>query len=364
MKVMHVINGEYYAGAERVQEHIFRAIEGDERFQLDVVLYKDGVFKEKSGLSGFVNFKRLGGFNLVKFKRIVERIQPDVIHCHSPMTLVLAKTVLFVCFGRKSPRFVYHVHSPVLEDTESKGKNLIKYALERIALHRTRDQVICVSKSVLLRSPHLKPVKYIDVLENGVPVARKENKNGRMKADYVVLSFAGLIRPRKGFDVLVKAISRLPNEVRSLMKVSVYGEFESDAYKVQILNSIEELVVGDVFEFHGFVKDVPKAISETDAFIIPSLYGEGLPMVLLEAMSVGATIIASDVGGISDVLTSGQNGFLFTAGDADDLARLICHVSASEEVRFRVGAEAKYLQVEEYSIESMTNGLIDIYQRL
>ena len=75
--------------------------------------------------------------------------------------------------------------------------------------------------------------------------------------------------------------------------------------------------------FTGFRSDVPAILSQCDLMVLPSLFGEGLPMVILEAMAMGVPVIASKVEGIPEVVEEGVNGFLVEPGDSDQLSNKI-----------------------------------------
>ena len=357
MRIAHLIHGEFYAGAEKVQDHIFSGLNQKEDIDLTVLLYKSGVYLDRSPLSEKVKYETLRGNKLLSLVRFLKGIKPDVVHCHSPVTLLLG---LFTrVFGGACKSVVYHVHSPAIEDTESKLKNFLKNAIEKVSIFFLRPYVIGVSKTVLLRS-HISCENSL-VIPNGVP-----NQSVVIPDDEfpLYLYFAGLIRPRKGFDILIRSVAILGDDIKEKVIVKVFGEFDSKEYKQKIHNLIHELAVQDNFEFVGFVSDVQSELRPKSLFVIPSMYGEGMPMVMLEAMSVGSVVVASNVGGINDVIENGEDGLLFEAGDFTALGGVIerCFNDFFNITDLSHNALSK--QREFYSTSVMNEKIINVYRSL
>lgn len=359
LKILHIINGEHYAGAERVQEYILTSLVSDSRFETVLLVYKQGVFIEKSSLGGDIEvleFPKLGFFEVL---RKLKSIKPDVIHAHSPVTLALGK-LLGIFLPKAS--FFYHAHSPVLEDTENPIKNKIKFLIEKTFINKSLDRILCVSLSVKNKSPHFYEAKKINVLYNGVSkycgaVKEKNTEDFR-------IAFVGLIRPRKGIEVLIRAIHNLPNNVKKDVVIDVYGQFETLKYQAEVEELISKSDLSDKFIIHGFKKDIAYQITDSDIFVIPSLYGEGLPMVLLEAMSSGVAIIASKTDGIPEVIEHGVTGMLFSPGDDEELSRNIQLLKADTILRCALVERGKALQSSEFSDQSMCEKLKIMYMEV
>lgn len=115
----------------------------------------------------------------------------------------------------------------------------------------------------------------------------------------------------------------------------------------------------DEIEFVGLVDNVEKYLSETDIFILPSKY-EGMPMSIIEAMATGLPIVASNVGGIPDMIESGKEGILiepFAINLAMELEKLL----QSEKIRNQLG-NAAYEKSFEYSVIKMAERYVEVYK--
>ena len=360
MKILMVINGEYYAGAERVQESLLRGIINSDHHKAWVAIYKNGIFPETSGLSDTLKFYSIKGFRVFRLRGVINKVKPDVINCHSPITLLLTLAAVFLSLS--PARVVYHVHSPAREDTESRIKNMVKYCIEKLSIRVLSPAVVGVSQSVIKRSGYLDTYSDVTVVANGIYDSVDRVSYNRSEDELFKLSFAGLIRPRKGFDILLSALSLLPSDIKSRIRLSVYGEFDSDSYKEMILAKVRSDELDNIVCFKGFDKNIPRKISESHVFVIPSLYGEGLPMVLLEAMSVGSAIVASEVGGIDEVLVDGKNGLLVQPANPLALSAAIEKLFVNPSLCEKIGKRALLDQQEAYSVDSMLAQTFKVFE--
>ena len=108
------------------------------------------------------------------------------------------------------------------------------------------------------------------------------------------------------------------------------GTFESPAYQAEIAAQVERLQLGQHVTWTGFTRDVTAELQRMDLFVLPSLFGEGLPMVVLEAMAAGTPVVATRVAGVPEAIRHGRDGVLADPGDAQGLARAIAEVMSGQ----------------------------------
>lgn len=130
----------------------------------------------------------------------------------------------------------------------------------------------------------------------------------------------GRLSRQKGYDILIDSIALLPRSIRTQIAVEIYGEGpDRDALEQQI----KEQNVGDVVELCGFVEDTNDALRKADFFVSSSRY-EGFPNAVLEALSMGISVIASDCpGGTREIVIPGKTGWLYKAESCTELCRAI-----------------------------------------
>jgi glycosyltransferase involved in cell wall biosynthesis len=125
-----------------------------------------------------------------------------------------------------------------------------------------------------------------------------------------------------------------------------------------------ELQVAEQITWTGFVSDVPAELARCDLFILPSLFGEGLPMVVLEAMAAGVPVVGTRVEGIPEAIRDGQEGLLAEPSDPADLARAIGRIVRGEVDWRRLREHGMARHGERFSDRSMAEGVAAVYRRV
>jgi len=202
----------------------------------------------------------------------------------------------------------------------------------------------------------------IRVVPNGVPgPARLPNRTkpeGRW-----TLGVAALFRPRKGIEVLLDAMAILRAKGFPLHLLAV-GQFESPHYEAEIAARVRRLRLNDAVTWRGFSDDVADELRRMDLFVLPSLFGEGLPMVVLEAMAEGVPVVATRVAGIPEAIRDGLDGVLAAPGDPDDLARAIADVLEGRRDWSALRASASARRAKLFSERAMAEGVAAVYREV
>ncbi len=169
--------------------------------------------------------------------------------------------------------------------------------------------------------------------------------------DYV--GFVGRISPEKGVDALVEAARGLPE-----IRFKAAGAF--DRMKALVADSPEN------FEFIGLVKyeKISEFYKLSRAVLLPSVWFEGFPMILLEAMLTAKPIIASRIGGIPEIVEDGVTGLLFEPGNADELAAKVKTLWENPDLCRQMGQAGRKKALREYSSEKYYSRLMDVYNKV
>ncbi|MGH3086800.1 MAG: glycosyltransferase family 4 protein [Rubrobacteraceae bacterium] len=133
------------------------------------------------------------------------------------------------------------------------------------------------------------------------------------------IGYMGSMAPHKGCDTLIEAFKKLPPELDA--SLAIHGNLERFR---PFVNKLRRLAAGDErIDFAGpFQREqVGRVFSETDVLVVPSRWYENAPVVIYESFAAGVPVIATDLGGMSEVVEHGENGLLFELDDAEDLAR-------------------------------------------
>lgn len=180
----------------------------------------------------------------------------------------------------------------------------------------------------------------------GIPTGKK----------VLMFSANSLKDPRKGGDLLLKALSRLPDSLKAetvLLILGNEGEAIAQTVGIQTLNL-------------GYVSgDRIKAIaySAADLFILPTR-ADNLPLVLQESMACGTPMVSFKVGGVPDLVRPGITGYLATSEDTEDFCNGIVQLLEDENLRNRMSQQCRAIALAEYSLELQAQRYIQLYRQI
>jgi glycosyltransferase involved in cell wall biosynthesis len=361
-RVLHLVNGEHYAGAERVQDLLAQCLPQC-GFEVAFACVKPKHFAEllQSQNTPVYNLPMRNRLDLGvagKIAQIVRSEKYALIHCHTVRTALVGSLAARLA----GVPMIYHVHSPMSRNTGRPWLNWINNITERFSLRRA-SHLIAVSQSL---KEHMIwqgfDASRITVVHNGVP-ALYEIPFRRPPRGQWTLGTAALFRPRKGIEVLLQAMALMRKRGLSVRLLAV-GEFESTKYKREIHALATRLGLEDIIQWTGFTSDVTTELLAMDLFVLPSLYGEGMPMVLLEAMAAGVPTVAADVEGVSEAIRHTQDGLIVPAGDHQVIAQAVSDVIEGRYDWSAMRDSALQRQAQLFSHRSMAEGVAEVYQQV
>ncbi len=357
--ILHVINGEHYAGAERVQDLLASRLR-DFGYRVGCACLKPGKFAEMrqtqdAPLTDIPMRSRWDVTAVWKLVKLIRRDGYQAVHAHTPRSAFLGR--LAAAFTRVP--FVYHVHSPTSRDSTRPMQNFINTWIERLSLLGV-SQMVTVSQSL---QQHMQKQGYsvekLTVVPNGVPAPQKVIERAVPEGTWT-LGTVALMRPRKGTEVLLQAVSILRKQGHDV-QVRAVGPFETVEYEQALKSEAEALKITDAIVWTGFTKEVNAELDQMDLFVLPSLFGEGLPMVVLEAMAAGVPVVGTLVEGVPEAIRDGIDGVLAEPGDAEDLACQIARVMTGKLSWCRLRENALERHAERFSARSMAKGVAAVY---
>lgn len=177
------------------------------------------------------------------------------------------------------------------------------------------------------------------------------------------LGTVALFRPRKGMEVLLEALAELRAQGLPV-RLRAVGGFETPEYEREVKFLAEKLGLADAIDWTGFTEDVDRELAEMDLFVLSSLFGEGLPMVVLEAMAAGVPVVATRVEGVPEAIRDRRDGLLAEPGDPGSLARAIGRVVRGEVDWHALRTTARKRHADTFSDRSMAAGVADVYRRV
>ncbi|MCY2975500.1 MAG: glycosyltransferase [Planctomycetota bacterium] len=361
LSVLHLINGEHFSGAERVQQLLGKRLPSC-GVATDFACLKPGKFVEFCDLAPDSVFsvhmrKRFDLGVVERICNLVRASQYDLLHAHTPRSAMIAARVS----QKLGTPWVYHVHSPTARDSSRLWINRINDWVERWSL-RNCSKIITVSRS--LRRELIKrgiSRHRIVCIPNGVPAITPIDLSAKIGSEVWNLGMIALFRPRKGLEVLLDAIRRLPANAPSI-HFRIIGGFENEEYRNVMLQLVDQYQLKDRVTFTGFTNDIPKALADLDGMILPSLYGEGMPMVVLEALSAGVPVIATKVEGTPEVVRDGVEGYLAEPRDPQSLMDAIIKFTSSRMKWAAMSEQSVDRHRDRYSDVKMAVSTSEVYR--
>jgi glycosyltransferase involved in cell wall biosynthesis len=290
----------------------------------------------------------------------------DVVHVHTAMNrAALLRDIIWVFIGSFSrSKILLHLHGgKYLFEKPTSG--LMNFLIDKIL--KKSDAIIVLSgleREAILRLYHTE--KPVFVLENAINTDFISSEITKIdvdkRNDLLRLIFIGRITESKGIDDIVDALIQL-NTITTKFRFDLYGDGE---LKDEVIGRLSP-VLNDRFQYHGIVSGTSKwkAILQSDVFLLPSRYGEGLPMALLEAMFLGKISVTTNDASISLVIKNESNGFMVKKYDPASIRDLLWRIINLDYNRcLKIGVEAKSTIVNNYSTSNYIKRLEGIYTDL
>ncbi|NEU78908.1 glycosyltransferase family 4 protein [Nostoc sp. UIC 10630] len=283
----------------------------------------------------------------------------DVVHIQiSDGGSIFRKAICCVIAFLFDKPVLMHTHGAEFHLTYAKLPQMVQQVLSKVFQHCQGFVVLSESwQDYYVLNLGLNP-KQVIVLPNPceLPTEVPERKNRTQ----ISLVCCGRVGQRKGTFDLIKAFANLPNHQKKYTQLILAGDGEIE--KAQQLAA--SLNLSDQVTFLGWINSEKRdeVLSQADVFILPS-YNEGLPLAILEAMGWSLPVIATPVGGISELVISNQNGLLVTPGNIKQLSSAMELLIENENLRLSLGSNARK-NVEPLDIKNCSIRLADIYNSL
>lgn len=338
-----------------------------DEFELIIGAPRDGAFFDRFRELGLhvveLPHRRLGAAHVALTRRAISRFGVDVVHTHGKGPGL---------YGRATARWmrvpaIHTFHGLHYADYGPMTRPLY-FALER-RLSRWSRFVISVSRSGHLEGLGLRlfrPEQSV-VIVNGVDVEENERLllESPMRRESLGLSAADLVigcvsrfDPVKRIDLLVDMLGRLTERFPRVALVLVGGGGELE----RIRRLVAERGLSNRVIFTGFVENPVRVQAALDLYVAAS-QKEGLPLAMLEAMTAGLAVVATDVPGHRDVVASGETGVLVPAEDPTALAEATATLLSDPARRKGMGQAGRERVRHEFGVRAMVDATAAVYRR-
>ncbi|MDA8847897.1 glycosyltransferase [Flavobacteriaceae bacterium] len=345
MKVLQIITRNIAGGAQTVLAHIANSLV-QKGHQVSIVAGEgDGslwtILDERIEMNNCPTLKRSlsvkGDWKTILYlRKVYNEYQPDIIHVHSSKAGLLGrlalpkKKIVYTVHGYDSIRNAFPIFRPV--------EYLMQYMCAAVVGVSRYDEIKLKEDRIRRNVSFI----YNGIPEKGCDTNLRWNIPNRYKKTILCVA---RVSPQKNLDLFLKIAKLLPQ------------------YAFVWIGNSEK--IDHQFENVFFLGNIPAAgryCYLCDLFILTSNY-EGLPMTIIEAMSYGKPIVASNVGGISEIVENSKNGFI---SDNDEYSFKTCieSVFASENTYKNMAENSRKIYLNKLTVEKMVDGYLNIYKSI
>ena len=291
-------------------------------------------------------------YTVMSLAKLVRKERISLVHSNSHSD---APYGILACRFRKIP-IISHIRDIIQPDKV--GKYLLKHA----------DKIIAVSNAAA------KPFKDITnknrkllVINNSIDLdSFKPSKDIRgelnISRNELVISIVGQISRLKGHDVFLKAASIILEKNKNV-KFLVVGNVRRERDQGLCEALISRLNLRENVIFTGFRHDIANVLSVTDILAFPTLK-ESFGRSAIEAMALGKPVVASNVGGVPEIVIDGKTGTLVPPGSPEELADALLKLINDKKKREDMGNEGLRVVRDKFDIKDMMNRIEDVYKTL
>ncbi|WP_313560203.1 glycosyltransferase family 4 protein [Ruminiclostridium cellobioparum] len=295
----------------------------------------------------------------IQLIHIIRYEKPDIVHCHSWKAGVLGRIAAFFCGVEK---IYFTVHGWSIFSKPNKILRAMFICIEKIlGLITTKLIFVCDKDRQLGISLNIAPKEKLCTIYNGINDIKKI-KSKRIREIYKIPEDA----------IILCSVARMALQKRCFETVSIMAEImkkRKDIYFIfvgdgplfkQVKNTIEQYGIEQRFILTGSQNNVPDYLYSTDIFLLLSNY-EGLPISLLEAMCMGIPLVASNVGGVCELIEESSNGFLVSNDEKEIIYKLNILIE-DDKKREEFGKRGRAIFEYKFKLENMLKKHQELYK--
>jgi len=354
IKVVHILNKLNYGGAERLLLDVCRKVDKDD-FDLSVVVLKtNNELADQFADFGIKVkvFDKKGKFDLDVIERVTDylkNLKPDIVHTH-----LFAGDFWGAMAARQAGvKIIISTKHDTLKESRLRDY-LAKQSRKKMT------KVVAISDAIrdyLIKDQKL-PLDKIEVIHNGIDVGKFYNPDKRILQNRTfVIGSVGRLSKEKGHKHLIRACRFLKTKNWKLILVG------DGPMKKELQELSRSLGIDDKVEFTGGVSDVRPYLEQIDAFVLPSI-SEGLSLAVLEAAAAGNFIIATNVGGVPEIIKDRETGLLIKPKSIEQLVDRLNWVLENVETSQKMALKLQDNVVRNFDINNTIKEYEHLYKRL
>ncbi len=315
------------------------------------------VFYPNKFLSNSIN--PIKDFRATKMiKKAIEDFKPDLVSCHSTKAGFLTRLAV-----RNRIPTIFTAHGWGFTKGVPFLRKYLVIFLEKL-VSRYCSKIICVSdfdRNLALKY-NIAPEKKLLTIYNGVEINNSRDVDSRIQIpdSKISIIFVGRLTKQKDPLLLVETFYDLPDRLKNKAVISIIGDGPK---RQEVEKFVKENGLADKIKLVGVIprNKVLEILEDSDIFVLTS-HWEGFPFSILEAMSYGLAVIASDVGGVSEAIRN--CGILVKPGDKNSLRESLKKLLENQKLAKELGRKAREEVEKKFSLERMIKATERIYQNL
>lgn len=362
-RVLHIIPDLGMGGAEHVLMYLATLADSAE-FQCHVLSLAGptGSEIEKKLLEAGIEvtfLEKHRGFDarmFWKIDRVLARLRPDVVHTH--------RHVLRYALPSLQRRGIHTIHT--LHNTPQRESDGVGKLVQALAFH-TCVRPVAISPRLTESAKRLYGLKRIACVPNAIPIERYENNpaNGLawrrehgVQADEILITVLGRLSEQKNPALAIRAFAGCGPAVTG----GAHLAFAGDGPLLSSLRGLAgECKLESRIRFLGVLNDVAPLLSASDVVVTCSDW-EGTPLVVMEAMTAGVPVIATEVGAVPILIEHGTTGMITPVRNCGALTEALTVLCTNRDLRLRMGAAARSVATRSFGISPMVRAYEDLYR--
>jgi glycosyltransferase involved in cell wall biosynthesis len=359
IKLCYVIGQLNRAGAEQQLYYLVKGLNKEKFCPVVVSLSQGGYWSEEIRklnvqVIEIPRSKHKEVSRLIRLVRVLKKSRPQMIHTflfsantYGRVAGILARVPFIIASERNLPEI-------------GKDKNVFKLYIDKFLALFT-DGIICNSRKAAdtLIKKYSFSEKKVFTVHNGINGASFiRNDSQREKIAPYVVGTVGRLYSQKNHKLFLDMAKLLLNSYgRGDMKFLIVGD---GPLRNELEDYARHLKIDSSVLFAGERTDVPELLQDMDIFVTTSSY-EGLSNTIMEAMSAGLPVVATDVGGNGELIVNGETGFICPPNDAHVLAGKVESLIKNQQQAQQMGAKGRARIVNEFGIEKMIRETENVY---
>jgi len=324
--------------------------------------------KDSLGIKSFLRVFSLFRifFFVLELRRFIRRHEIDLVHTNSLKADVIGG--LAARFARVP--VIWHLRDRIADDYLPPVVGHVFRWLARLIPQR-----VIANSLATLKTLHLKSYRHAHAVPSGLNITPRFHvvHDGMQATDLfthivehsdptLIVGLVGRITPWKGQHIFIEAASIVRQQFPQARFQIIGGAlFDETEYENEIHQLVALRELDDVVEFMGHRDDVPNLIAKMDLLVHASTTGEPFGQVIIEGMAAGKPVVATNGGGVPEIVLHGVTGLLVPMGDVDAMAKAIIRFLGSPELRARAGTYGRKRVHDHFTIDRTAREVQAVY---